>query len=358
MAAGQIALDRAYLVAIWLETLFYGVNACLFGSYIYITRFRRAHRRVTPIIFWVAVLMFCFSTVHVSLGFARLVWGFIDHRDDPGGPEAFFSDVSQPPNVAKVVIHTINSILGDGIVVWRCYYVWAMNWQICVLPALLIVASAICGFGQAYIFATAKTTHSAFATSLARWNGSLFSLSFATNAVVTALIAVRLWFLTRGLSGHVLAGHSFRYMQVFMLIIESAMIYSAAVLIEIVLYFSNSNAFYIVYDPIAQLTGIVPTMIIIISALGFTVEDLGTSRATSTERASGRGELSTIHFKTMYSSRGGVSTTGYTDTDVEREATSVKAAVSDADGRGGDEAEFVRGVEVAAKLNSLSVVVQ
>ncbi len=24
MAAGQIALDRAYLVAIWLETLFYG----------------------------------------------------------------------------------------------------------------------------------------------------------------------------------------------------------------------------------------------------------------------------------------------------------------------------------------------
>ncbi len=61
--------------------------------------------------------MFCFSTVHVSLGFARLVWGFIDHRDDPGGPAAFFSDVSQPPNVAKVIIHTVNSILGDGIVV-------------------------------------------------------------------------------------------------------------------------------------------------------------------------------------------------------------------------------------------------
>lgn len=94
-----------------------GFNACLFGSYIYITRFRRVRRHVTPVIFWVAVLMFCFSTVHVSLGFARLIWGFIDHRDDPGGPEAFFSDVSQPPNVAKVIIHTINSILGDGIVV-------------------------------------------------------------------------------------------------------------------------------------------------------------------------------------------------------------------------------------------------
>ncbi|RDX52709.1 hypothetical protein OH76DRAFT_1399966 [Lentinus brumalis] len=331
MAAGQIALDRAYLVAIWLETLFYGFNACVFGSYIYITRIRRIRRRVTPIIFWVAVLMFCFSTVHVSLGFARLVWGFIDHRDDPGGPAAFFSDVSQPPNVAKVIIHTINSILGDGIVVWRCYYVWAMNWQICVLPALLIVASAICGFGQAYIFATAKTTHSAFATSIARWNGSLFSLSFATNAVVTVLIAARLWSLTRDLNGAVVSGHSFRYMKVFMLIIESAMIYSAAVLIEIVLYFSNSNAFYIVYDPIAQLTGIVPTMIIIISTLGITIEDLSTARSASSDPTTGRDELSTMHFKTIYNSRG-ASTAGYSDTDVEREASSVRVKTGAGDG--------------------------
>ena len=46
----------------------------------------------------------------------------------------------------------------------------------------------------------------------------------------------------------------FRFLRAFMLIIESAMIYSTALLIEIVLYFSGNNAFYIVYDPIAQLT--------------------------------------------------------------------------------------------------------
>ncbi len=68
--------------------------------------------------------MFAFSTVHVSLGFARLIWGFIDYRDEPGGPAAFFSDVSQPPNVAKVIIHTINSILGDSIVVRTMSITW------------------------------------------------------------------------------------------------------------------------------------------------------------------------------------------------------------------------------------------
>ncbi len=74
--------------------------------------------------------------------------------------------------------------------------------------------------------------------------------------------------LTRDLNGAVVSGHSFRYMKVFMLIIESAMIYSAAVLIEIVLYFSNSNAFYIVYDPIAQLTVSVPSLLAVIQLVG------------------------------------------------------------------------------------------
>lgn len=102
--------------------------------------------------------MFCFSTIHVSMGFARLIDGFIYLRDKPGGPAAFFSDVSIPANVAKVIIHTVNSILGDGIVVsfalfhfkyfddntqvWRCYHVWGRSWWICIVPILLIIASA------------------------------------------------------------------------------------------------------------------------------------------------------------------------------------------------------------------------
>lgn len=54
-------------------------------------------------------------------------------------------------------------------------------------------------------------------------------------------------------SGGVVTSH-FRYTKVLLLVIESAMIYSAALLVEITLYFIGSNAFYIVYDPIAQLT--------------------------------------------------------------------------------------------------------
>lgn len=44
------------------------------------------------------------------------------------------------------------------------------------------------------------------------------------------------------------------YIKILALVIESGAIYSSALIIEITLYFINTNAFYIVYDPIAQLT--------------------------------------------------------------------------------------------------------
>ncbi|KAJ3997785.1 hypothetical protein F5050DRAFT_1568549 [Lentinula boryana] len=277
MPSSQIPLDRAYLTAIWLETLFYGINLLLFFSYLFIVRYKR-RTSLSKIIVGVAIMMFLFSTVHVSLGFYRLVEGFIVLRN----PTEFFSDVSIPANVAKVTIHTVNSILGDSIMasVWRCYNVWGQRWLPSILPILLIIASAVCGFGQAVIFAEARTTHSAFGSNLERWNGSLFSLSLATNVVVTSLIAARIWWVNRQFN--TLHDSSFKYRRVLILVIESGAIYSSALVIEITLYFLNNNAFYIIYDPIAQLTAIVPTMIIVLTSLGLTSADLNSEGQRTT----------------------------------------------------------------------------
>ncbi len=80
-------------------------------------------------------------------------------------------------------------------------------------------------------------------------------------------------------------------------------------------------------------------MIIIISTLGITIEDLSTARSTSSDPTTGRDELSTMHFKTIYNSRGGASTVGYSDTDVEREASSVRVETGAADGHADPDSE-------------------
>ncbi|KZT73959.1 hypothetical protein DAEQUDRAFT_761897 [Daedalea quercina L-15889] len=281
MAVTDITLDRAYLAAIWLETLFYGMNIVLFSSCLYVLIARRRTPRVNRYLVGIAVLMFCFSTCHVFLGFYRLIMGFIVLRNQPGGPAAFFSDVSIPANVAKVGLHTVNSIVGDSVVVWRCFLVWGRSWKMCLIPMLLVCASAICGFGQTVYFARGQKYHSAFAPALVRWNGSLFSLSLATNMVVTILVALRAWHMLR-LSG---GAAGFRYFKILIIIIESGMIYSVALICEVTLYFLGLNSFYIVYDPIGQLTGIVPTMIIILAGLELTSNDVQ-SRFSRTQQLS------------------------------------------------------------------------
>jgi len=278
MAGGQISLARAYLSAIWLETLFYGMNFVLFGACLFILTVGRRTPHINKTLVAIAVVMFCFSTAHVSLGFYRLIEGFIVLANEPGGPGAFFSNVSIPANVAKVGIHTVNSIFGDSVVVWRCFLVWGRSWKMCFLPILLVVASAICGFAQTYYFAVGTDLHSAFSPMLEVWNGALFGLSLITNIVVTSLIATRVWYMLRMSGG----SRNFRYWRVLVIVIESGMIYSVALICEITLYFLNNNAFYIVYDPIGQLTGIVPTLILVLAGLEMTMNDIHSRMTKST----------------------------------------------------------------------------
>lgn len=98
-----------------------------------------------------AITMFLFSTIHVSLGLVRLIQGFIEFRDAPGGPAAFVADTSAPVNVAKIIIHTINSIIGDSIVVssWEWLY-----FIVSVTESLLRSGAAIMSGLQTYIYAS------------------------------------------------------------------------------------------------------------------------------------------------------------------------------------------------------------
>jgi hypothetical protein len=86
-----------------------GMNIVLFGSYLFVSRYKRKQPKLNRRIMATAICMFLFSTTHVSLGFQRLIEGFVVLRNQPGGPAAFFSDVSIPANVAKICIHTINA---------------------------------------------------------------------------------------------------------------------------------------------------------------------------------------------------------------------------------------------------------
>lgn len=172
---------------------------------------------------------------------------------------------------------------------------WGKSWKIITVSLVLLCGFVAAGIGQTYNFATGQDIHSAFVHTLTIWNGLVFSFSLATNLTATSLIALRVWHVFRMISG---VSHSLGTAQVLVLIIESGMIYSTALIIEISCYFSGSNSFYIIYDPIAQLTSIVPTLILLLVAFKQTSSDFKT-RADATGRPTGTsGTLPTVNFRT------------------------------------------------------------
>ena len=84
------------------------MNFVLYWNCLTMLTIRRRTPDVNKVLVGISTIMFAFSTAHVSLGYQRLIEGFIVLRDQPGGPGAFFSDVSIPANVVKVGIHTVN----------------------------------------------------------------------------------------------------------------------------------------------------------------------------------------------------------------------------------------------------------
>ncbi|THU76396.1 hypothetical protein K435DRAFT_163222, partial [Dendrothele bispora CBS 962.96] len=82
MATADIPLDKAYLLAIWLESVFYGANLMLFFIYLIIVRYKRRSSAASNYrILFAAIAMSLLSTTHISLGLFRLVEGFIYKRD-------------------------------------------------------------------------------------------------------------------------------------------------------------------------------------------------------------------------------------------------------------------------------------
>lgn len=83
----------------------------------------------------------------------RIEQGLVVQRNTfPGGPPAFFADVTQPTFIMKNIVYTLQTLLGDGVVVslatssnkrnnliqhqiFRCYVVWQNVW-IVFIPIL------------------------------------------------------------------------------------------------------------------------------------------------------------------------------------------------------------------------------
>ncbi|TFY71104.1 hypothetical protein EVG20_g1889 [Dentipellis fragilis] len=251
----NLPLDQANLAAIFVESIMYGI--CLTMGAVTTLVFLRmsgesglANRRLLSAL----LLMLILATTHMGLSFSRVFLGFILKRDStPGGPAAYFANLSDKIFIAKNGVFVVQTVLGDSVNIWRCYVVFGKSWKMIVVPTVIMLA----GF----------TSHAA--------DGPIFGLpsewikSFHTLMLVTTLYCTET-LLDAGAIAYKIAstGHFkdqsfYNLLPVLFIVVETGAIYTSSLVAFLVAFLVNSNGQYIAIDLITPLVPIIFCLIIL-----------------------------------------------------------------------------------------------
>ncbi|KAI0742395.1 hypothetical protein C8Q80DRAFT_904930 [Daedaleopsis nitida] len=275
-AADAFPLPRAELIALFLESLLFGAFAVLYCISIWILMYREKHHGRSKVHKWMfatATIMFVLAIAHLCFDVQRAIDGFITHGGSPTGTLDFYSRLSNPTHVGKSVIYITQTLVGDAFVAYRMYVVWGRNPWILVLPLSLLFGTAIAGYGICYELTQVKGSGAIFETNLVPWITSFFSLSLTTNVIATLLITGRIVWSNQKVKKYRAGYASLTYWGVVETIVQSAAIYSAALISLLATYVSGSNAQYVCLDSLQPLIGIVFTLIIIRVGLNETTSE-------------------------------------------------------------------------------------
>jgi len=254
-----IPLDKAELLALFLETFLYGLFFTLFWIMVLVLyhpgRPRHTQRRA---LIPVGAVMLALATVHLVIDFVRVLKAF-SHQDHSALPHVaidYYSNMADPLHIAKTVFYVSQTLLGDGVIVWRLFIVYNRNWYITAPALLLLVGNACTGYVGTWTFTHADPTDSIFQHSRS-WITSFFVLTMAVNGFCTVAISYRIYSTHRGLET------TKTLLPVTIAIIESGALYATGVLSLLVAYLAKSNGQYPALDSLTPLVGIVFSLIVL-----------------------------------------------------------------------------------------------
>ncbi|KAG2341875.1 hypothetical protein BDR05DRAFT_864712, partial [Suillus weaverae] len=255
-------VDAANLISILLESILYGFSVLMFMGTMWIFTYKRRMRDVNRPTIAVATLLFLLSTAHVVAGIIHVENGLVKYRDTfPGGPVAFFTDLVQAMFVVKNAILVLETLLGDGVVIYRCYVVW-QSVRVIILPCIMWCGVAVFGVCMVYSMSQPQTNNSTniFLNATAQWITAFLAFTIATNLLSSGLLAYRIWTIERKVSTiHTTKNQT----PILRVLVDAAALYSAAVCSSLISFTCSSSGMYVMADLIIPIIPIAFYMVFI-----------------------------------------------------------------------------------------------
>lgn len=257
-----IPSDAAAILSASLEGILYGFSVLMFMGTIWALTYNHRIRDVNRPITAATILLLLLSTAHIVVNIIRVQDGLVTYRDTfPGGPAAFFGDVTQRTYVIKHALYISQTLLADGVVIYRCYVVWQRVWII-ILPSMLWCSVAVTGVSAVYSLSQAsRNPTDIFATVVADWITSFIISTLATNLLSSGLLAYRIWMIERGVSTSRATKDSM--MPIVRILVDATVLYSVALFIRLMCFVYNNNGEEVLVDMVVPIISIAFYMVLV-----------------------------------------------------------------------------------------------
>ncbi|KAJ7807860.1 hypothetical protein B0H14DRAFT_3881764 [Mycena olivaceomarginata] len=189
-------------------------------------------------------LMLLIESIFVAVEARTVQYIYIDYRNYPGGPWAFF--LNSQKAVVNVIFYAtlfLLTFLSDLFVLWRCWVIWAASghsklaWGVIAFPIVLLLASF--ATGTLWVLQTSQPSLSIYRALPVTYGTSYYTLSLGVNIILTLLIIGRLLVYRRNLLENLAVAHGAHYISLITIIVESAALYSLFALLFLITYAIN-----------------------------------------------------------------------------------------------------------------------
>lgn len=242
--------------------------------------------------------MFASVTVYTAMSLHLHSISYIDNREFPGidggrpGPLGYqLLIISKPISVVPNAMFPLNQWLADGLLLYRCYAIYLMNFWAIAFPFLLYLGSVVTGILVTYHQAAEPLDN------VIDFGIPFFAISLSLNVLLTSMIVIRLVRHMKDIQGAI--GPLFKpnrlYGIVITILVESCALYVVSFVLYIGPWGAGDGAQLIFFPILTQVQVIAPLLVVLrvandkaITSLTVDSQDIGVIHL-SQEKSTGDG---------------------------------------------------------------------
>ncbi|KAG7091735.1 hypothetical protein E1B28_008136 [Marasmius oreades] len=263
-----IPVATSQLIGTFVETFSYGIYLTIFPRCmaIFWRRYKGQKGQIGSSVaiyfMFTMILLWSVITVHVVANLTRAFQAFTANISVGSAAEAYFKNGDTSLNMCKVASNVTVTLIGDLVMLYRTAIIWRKTWWILLVTVSLFIVDVAMSAWHTWSVGEAEPGSSILDSATYQRSLYFFAATLAFNLVCTILIGFKLWRTQRDLK-FVEDGHEYHHYsasrcryhatRTTVIVLESAAIYSAALVCLIGTALVHYSAYFILYNSMPPL---------------------------------------------------------------------------------------------------------